>query len=78
MALINLVYRDQLFPHRAYARAFEALLARESEKQVSVISLFDVLCFPLFDGPIGEFGRSAPDATQHAVVLAAVKDAARR
>ena len=32
MALINLVYRDQLFPHRAYARAFEALAA-ESEKQ---------------------------------------------
>ena len=45
---------------------------------VSVISLFDVLCFPLFDGPIGEFGKSAPDATQHAAVLAAVKDAARR
>ena len=33
MVLINLVYRDQLFPRRAYARAFEALLARESEKQ---------------------------------------------
>ena len=32
MALTNLVYRDQLFPHRAYARAFEALAA-ESEKQ---------------------------------------------
>jgi hypothetical protein len=45
---------------------------------VSVILLFHVLCFPLFDGPIGEFGKSAPDATQHAVVLAAVKDAARR
>ena len=30
---INLVYRDQLFPRRAYARAFEALLAKESEKQ---------------------------------------------
>ena len=45
---------------------------------VSVIFLFDVLCFPLFDGPIGEFRKSAPDATQHAVVLAAVKDAARR
>ena len=28
MALVNLVYRDQLFPRRAYARAFEALLAR--------------------------------------------------
>jgi hypothetical protein len=46
--------------------------------RVSVIFLFDVLCFPLFDGPIGEFRKSAPDATQHAVVLAAVKDAARR
>ena len=43
-----------------------------------MILLFDVLCFPLFDGRIGEFGKSAPDATQHAVVLAAVKDAARR
>ena len=48
------------------------------QSQVSVILLFDVLCFPPFDGPIGEFGKSAPDATQHAVVLAAVKDAARR
>src|SRR6187549_453082 len=33
MALLNLVYRDQLFPRHAYARAFEALLAKESEKQ---------------------------------------------
>jgi hypothetical protein len=33
MALLNLVYRDQLFPRWAYARAFEALLAKESEKQ---------------------------------------------
>ena len=33
MALINLVYRDQLFPRHAYARAFEVLLAKESEKQ---------------------------------------------
>jgi hypothetical protein len=33
MALLNLVYRDQLFPRGAYARAFEALLARESDKQ---------------------------------------------
>src|ERR1700732_1555362 len=33
MALLNLIYRDQLFPRRAYARAFEALVARESEKQ---------------------------------------------
>jgi hypothetical protein len=47
-------------------------------RALSVILLFDVHCFSPFDGPIGEFGKSAPDATQHAVVLAAVKDAARR
>jgi hypothetical protein len=34
MALLNLVYREQLFPRRAYACAFEALLAREGEKRV--------------------------------------------
>jgi hypothetical protein len=33
MALLNLVYRDQIFPRRAYARAFEALLASEGEKR---------------------------------------------
>ncbi len=34
MALLNLVYRDQLFPRRAYARAFDALLAQAGEKAV--------------------------------------------
>jgi len=33
MALLNLVYRDQLFPRPAYARAFEALQAKETEKR---------------------------------------------
>ena len=33
MALLNLVYREQLFPRRAYQRAFEVLLASGSEKQ---------------------------------------------
>jgi hypothetical protein len=33
MALLNLVYREQLFPRRAYRRAFEALLASDSEKK---------------------------------------------
>ena len=33
MALLNLVYREQLFPRRAYQRAFEVLLANASEKQ---------------------------------------------
>jgi hypothetical protein len=33
MALLNLVYREQLFPRRAYAMVFEALLAKESERR---------------------------------------------
>ena len=33
MALLNLVYREQLFPRRAYQRAFEAMLAAEGEKR---------------------------------------------
>jgi hypothetical protein len=33
MALLNLVYRDQLFPRPAYALAFEKLLAERGEKQ---------------------------------------------
>jgi len=32
MALLNLVYREQLFPRRAYQRAFEALVSGDSEK----------------------------------------------
>jgi hypothetical protein len=32
MALVNLDYRDHPFPRPAYARAFEALLARGGEK----------------------------------------------
>ena len=33
MALLNLVYREQLFPRSPYRRAFEALLAGDGEKQ---------------------------------------------
>jgi hypothetical protein len=33
MALLNLVYREQIFPRSAYQRAFEVLLANASEKQ---------------------------------------------
>ena len=33
MALLNLVYREQLFPRRAYQRAFEALLAADGDKR---------------------------------------------
>ena len=33
MALLGLVYRDQLFPRPAYARAFDALIAAKSENE---------------------------------------------
>jgi hypothetical protein len=33
MALLNLVYREHLFPRQAYARAFEALLADGNERR---------------------------------------------
>jgi len=36
-ALLNLVYRDQLFPCQAYARLFDALLAREGDKRACKI-----------------------------------------
>ena len=33
MALLNLVYRDQIFPRQAYARAFDVLLEHEGAKR---------------------------------------------
>jgi hypothetical protein len=33
MALLHLVYRDQLFPRPAFARAFEALCAELGDKR---------------------------------------------
>jgi hypothetical protein len=33
MALLNLVYRDQLFPRPAYARTFETLLAAVGDRR---------------------------------------------
>ena len=39
MALLNLVYRDQLFPRAAFARAFEALLERWDERRACKITV---------------------------------------
>ena len=39
MALLNLVYRDQLFPRPAYARAFEALLAAAGDRRACKITV---------------------------------------
>ena len=51
MALLNLVYRDQLFPRHSYARAFEALLAKESEKQACRTIAREDGCSPLWCRP---------------------------
>jgi len=42
MALLSLVYRDQLFPREAYRRTFDALLARLPERQ-ACRSMVDLL-----------------------------------
>jgi len=47
-----------------------------AKAHVSVRSFFDGLLRAAFDGLI--VGDRSPDAIEHAVVLAAVKDAARR
>lgn len=39
MALLNLVYRDKLFPRPAYRRAFEALVTQLPEKQACKITV---------------------------------------
>ena len=39
MALLNLVYRDQLFPRPAYARAFETLLAAVGDRRACKITV---------------------------------------
>src|SRR5205814_5800787 len=39
MALINLVYRDQLFPRHAYARAFEALHQEVGDKRACKLTV---------------------------------------
>jgi hypothetical protein len=39
MALTNLVYRDQLFPHPAYRKAFEAVRASEGERRACKLTV---------------------------------------
>jgi hypothetical protein len=39
MALLNLVYRDQLFPRPAYARAFEALRERCDDRHACKVTV---------------------------------------
>jgi hypothetical protein len=39
MALINLVYRDQLFPLPAFARTFETLRQKAGDKQACKITV---------------------------------------
>ena len=39
MALLNLVYRDQLFPRPAYRKAFEALQAEVGDKRACKVTV---------------------------------------
>jgi len=39
MALLNLVYRDQLFPRQAYRRAFEALCADVGDRRACKVAV---------------------------------------
>ena len=39
MALLNLVYRDQLFPRQAYRKAFEALRAEVGDKRACKVTV---------------------------------------
>jgi hypothetical protein len=39
MALLNLVYRDQLFPRPAYARAFEVLQQKVGDKRACKVTV---------------------------------------
>ena len=39
MALLNLVYRDQLFPRPAYRRAFEALCTEVGDKRACKVTV---------------------------------------
>jgi hypothetical protein len=54
MALLNLVYREQLFPRQAYARAFEALLAKEGEKRACrvTVELLALACQQQLENPL--------------------------
>jgi transposase InsO family protein len=64
MALLNLVYRDQLFPRRAYARAFEALLASTSEKQAcrTMVGLLALAHDRACEAELGDAIETALDA----------------
>jgi hypothetical protein len=56
MALLNLVYREQLFPRRAYQHAFEALLASDTEKRAcrTMVGLLALAHDRACEGELGE------------------------
>jgi len=55
MALLNLVYRDQLFPREAYRRTFEALLAGLGER-TACRRMVEILALAHDRGCEGELG----------------------
>jgi hypothetical protein len=70
----NMQCRTKLYPLPLSARQ----RSRASLMELSMGTLFDGVARTIFDGLIGMRADRLSDATEHAVVLAAVKDAARR
>jgi hypothetical protein len=64
MALLNLVYREQLFPRRAYQRAFEVLLANDGEKQAcrTMVGLLALAHDPAREAELAEAINAELDA----------------
>jgi hypothetical protein len=64
MALLNLIYREQLFPRRAYQRAFEALLASDGEKRAcrTLVGLLALAHDRTCEAELGEVVEAELDA----------------
>jgi len=64
MALLNLVYRDQIFPRQAYARAFDALLTKEGDKRACrvMVELLAIAHERTCEGELAEVIESELDA----------------
>lgn len=70
MALLNLVYRDQLFPSHAYARAFEVLRKGRGERQARKTG--EALAACLRGGASGTFRNNHPRQPCRALQLGCV------
>ena len=66
MALLNLVYRDQIFPRQAYARAFDALCSEVGDKRACrvIVELLALAHERACEAELGQAIESDLDAGQ--------------